>query len=343
MVYITSKYASWASKNMYEIYSALGDALSIASEALRNIRTVRAFSTEHVEVARFEGLVDTMLSKTQKSAVYSTLTNLLTTYIDLGANVMILAYGGYLAITNPDELSPGQLVTFTIYWDRIGSSFSSLNSTLQNLTSSAGAAERVLSLMDTLPTINPNAGVKLKSDTLEGNIEVRDVVFTYQMRPDKQVLQHVDLTIPSNSTVALVGKSGAGKSTILHLVLRFYDLYRPEDGPEGVKSRGEILLDGVNIRDINLRSLHRNMGLVMQDTQLFGGTLLENISYGLEENEFTMKDVQEAAENANADEFIRGFENGYETRIGEKGVRLSGGQKQVRWLECFLMNYRSSR
>ena len=328
MVYITSKYASWASKNMYEVYSALGDALSIASEALKNIRTVRAFSTEHVEVARFEGLVDTMLRKTEKNAVFSTLSSLLTTYIDLGANVMILAYGGYLAITHPDELSPGKLFTFKMYWDRIGSSFSSLNSTLNNLTSSAGAAERVLSLMDNLPTIDPDAGMQVNADTIQGNIKVEDVVFTYQMRPTKKVLQHVSLDIPANSTVALVGRSGSGKSTLLHLVLRFYDLYESEsdDGPQ---NQGSILLDGVDIRDINLRSLHRHMGFVMQSTQLFGGTLLENITYGLEEDEYTFEDVQAAADNANAHEFISGFDNGYETRIGEKGVRLSGGQKQV--------------
>ena len=143
------------------------------------------------------------------------------------------------------------------------------------------------------------------------------VRFAYQMRPDKDVLKEVSLHIPAGSVCAFVGKSGGGKSTLIHLLMRFYD-----------PKAGRITMDGASMTSLNMRCLHRWVGLVAQDTQLFAESVTKNITYGLEDSEWTMDDVIAAATEANAHEFISEFDEGYATRVGERGVRLSGGQKQ---------------
>ena len=135
------------------------------------------------------------------------------------------------------------------------------------------------------------------------------------MRPDQKVLKGLDLHIKPNTVCALVGRSGGGKSTIAHLLMRFYD-----------PKAGRILVDGVDYCDVNLQWMHGHMGLVAQDTQLFGATIEQNITYGLES--YSMEQVIAAARLANAHDFISSFDEGYQTRVGEKGQRLSGGQKQ---------------
>jgi ATP-binding cassette subfamily B protein len=170
-----------------------------------------------------------------------------------------------------------------------------------------------MSLLDNLPDINPDQGIKLEE--VIGNIELRNVEFHYQMRPDRKVLKGVDINIKPGQVCALVGKSGGGKSTIIHLLMRFYDT-----------RGGSIYLDGTEYREINPLSLRQNIGIVAQDTQLFNMTIEQNIAYGLDH--YTKEELYDAARAANAHDFILEFDEGYETRVGERGVRLSGGQKQ---------------
>eukprot|EP01052_Picozoa_sp_SAG31_P012904 SAG31_NODE_764_length_12262_cov_26.578887_10_plen_304_part_00 len=172
-------------------------------------------------------------------------------------------------------------------------------------------------MLDSLPDVDLDAGYKLRREEIKGTFILSNLHFAYQMRPREKVLSGIDLEIAGGSTVAFVGKSGGGKSTMVHLLMRFYD-----------PTSGSITLDGRELRDINLRSLHDNTGLVAQDTQLFGANVKENIAYGLEPDEYTHADLQRAAERSGAAEFINKFSHGFETRIGEKGVRLSGGQRQ---------------
>lgn len=141
-----------------------------------------------------------------------------------------------------------------------------------------GAAARVFNLIDSLPAIDPDKGQKFRDRLqVKGALELRDVAFHYQMRPDNKVLKQVSLTIPANKVTALVGRSGGGKSTIVHLLLRFYD-----------PRTGGVFLDGVDLRDLH-SSYHRYVGIVQQDTQLFGGTILDNITYGLDSSEYTVE------------------------------------------------------
>ena len=144
---------------------------------------------------------------------------------------------------------------------------------------------------------------------------MENVEFHYQMRPEQKVLKGINLTIKSGQVIALVGKSGGGKSTIIHLLLRFYD-----------PRAGRILLDGKDYTTLNPISLRRNIGIVAQETQLFNMTIEQNIAYGIAK--YTQEDLFEAAKLANAHDFIMTFEDGYQTRVGERGTRLSGGQKQ---------------
>lgn len=187
-----------------------------------------------------------------------------------------------------DRLSAGKLITFQLYWNQIQSAYQSIMSVLMSLTRAAGAAQRVLSLVDALPDIDRNAGTKVS--TLEGEIKLDDVQFYYQMRPEHPVISGVNLTVGRGEVCALVGRSGGGKSTIVHLLMRFYD-------PTG----GRILLDGWDLKDLNLRSVHKHMGLVAQDTQMFACSIEENITYGLPH--YTREELEEAARCA----FFQGF------------------------------------
>jgi ATP-binding cassette subfamily B protein len=171
----------------------------------------------------------------------------------------------------------------------------------------------VLTLVELLPDIHP--GGTLPADHLPCELELQGVVFRYQMRPLQTVLAGVSFRVPAGSVCALVGKSGGGKSTLVHLVLRFYD-----------PLEGKITFGGEDYRNINLLSLHRQIGVVSQETQLFNASVAENIAYGTEDA--SEEEIYAAARAAQAHDFVSAFEDGYHTRVGERGQRLSGGQKQ---------------
>jgi len=313
IVFATQLYAKWSKQLNRQIWDAMAKANQVATEAFSNIRTVRAFSTEGQERAKYEGAMDESLRCGIRDAVVGAGTYAFTNYVDLGAGVLVLWYGGLLVMSHEDRLTAGKLITFQLYWNMMNDSWKNLNDIVSSFTRAAGAAQRVISLMELKPDIDPNAGTKLEKVT--GELKLENVDYTYQMRPDAKVLSNVSITIPPNTMLALVGRSGGGKSTIVHLLMRFYD-----------PKAGRITLDGVDYTSLNVKWLHDQMGLVAQDTQLFGTTIEENITYGLEH--YTQEQMVAAAKLANAHEFISGFEDGYGTRVGERGVRLSGGQKQ---------------
>lgn len=198
----------------------------------------------------------------------------------------------------------------------IDSAWKSLNGVVNSLTRAAGAAQRVLSLMDSLPNIDLDAGIVLPASSTPPEMELRHVAFRYSTRPETIVLDDVSFVCSAGTTTALVGSSGGGKSTIISLLMRLYDV-----------EKGQVLFNGMDLRAINVRSVHDKIGLVQQDTQLFATSVLDNISYGME-RAFTAQDVVDAAKRANIHDEIMRFEDGYNTKIGERGVRLSGGQRQ---------------
>lgn len=313
IIFITGTYARWSARINRGVWDALAQANSTATEAFSNIRTIRAFSTEEYEKKKFSASMDEALSKTLRDAIAFSGTFLATNLMDLGSSVVLLGFGGYIIITKSNELTVGQLVTFQLYSSMMNSAYQGLNGVLNQFTKSAGAAERVLTMLEVEADIIPTKGIELPR--LEGSMKLDKVRFHYQMRPDRVVLNNINVDFPHNSVTAIVGRSGGGKSTIMHLLLRMYD---PQEG--------RVLVDGHDIRDLSLVWLHHQCAVVAQDTQLFNCSIEDNIGYGLEN--VTREAVIAAAKAANAHDFIIGFPEGYNTFVGERGVRLSGGQRQ---------------
>jgi ABC-type multidrug transport system fused ATPase/permease subunit len=317
IVFLTNVYARWSRSINKEIYSALGDANTVATEALGNIRTIRAFSTERVETDKYQSAVERALSKSVKDALASSGTSALTSFIDLMTSALILGFGGWQAINHPDELSAGDLLRFQLYLSMTDSSWQSLNGILNSLTISAAAASRVLGLLDSLPSVDLDSGIVVDKLDSPPELELRNVAFAYPTRKSSLVLKDISFICERGTVTALVGPSGGGKSSCIALMMRLYD---PQSG--------QIFFNGQDLRTLNLRSVHQHVGLVAQETQLFGTTVLANIMYSCPPHSVTREDVIEAARKANIYDEIMEFEEGFQTKIGERGVRLSGGQRQ---------------
>eukprot|EP01119_Soliformovum_irregulare_P014910 TRINITY_DN4132_c0_g1_i1.p1 TRINITY_DN4132_c0_g1~~TRINITY_DN4132_c0_g1_i1.p1 ORF type:complete len:878 (-),score=215.90 TRINITY_DN4132_c0_g1_i1:50-2683(-) len=315
-------YSEWSSGINGQIWKALALSYSTAIEGFKNIRTVRAFSREEQEEIKFQKSRKYTLDRGITDAYVSGVTNCLTSYADVSLSIFILWYGGKLAMESPEVLTVGNLVTFQLYWNLMSTNFNTLTGFLNSFTKAASAAQRVISILECQPAIDPMHGVDIPR--VNGDIELRDVEFTYQLRPEEKVLKGFNLKIKPGQVCALVGRSGAGKSTLVQLLLRYYD-----------PQKGDIIIDGTNLRDINPRSYCRCIGVVSQETQLFNATIEENIAYGV--TDYTHEQLIAASTDANVHQFVSEFPEGYQTKVGESGQRLSGGQKQrLALARCFL-------
>ncbi|KAJ1638521.1 P-loop containing nucleoside triphosphate hydrolase protein, partial [Pavlovales sp. CCMP2436] len=312
IIYMTSAYARWSRRQNYMIWQTLGDANADAAEVMSNMRLVHGTSRSPPYYLH----ADPPPLKTQinlNKPTDGTLTVTLGDYLDQGASVIILWCGGATAMTPGSTLSVGRLITYTLYYNRIQNSYNSLNGVLNSFTRSAGAAMRVLSLFDLEPSIPSTLLTGGPHDAI--SVRFEDISFHYQMRPDAPVLSGLSLDVASGTVTALVGKSGAGKSTAIGLLLRFYDV-----------KGGRVLINGLDLRSLNLQSFHAAIGVVTQETQLFNASIEDNIAYGLAS--YTQEQMIAAARQAQAHDFILSLPDGYRTRVGERGTRLSGGQKQ---------------
>lgn len=305
---------SWKVKeNARAIRDRLAALSGSTQEKLAASTIVKAFTREDDEVERFseeaEHLVDLGIRNTQLNG----LSNAAVTSLNTLAPMLIILVGGRIGLFGDGTLAIGTIVQFIMMQAQLYGPFERLNE-LQLVTANAlGATDRIFAIFDTEPEIadRPNA---VKAPHFAGEIEFRNVTFTYpgSARP---IFTGLNLHVPARSTVALVGPSGGGKTTLINLVNRFYEW-----------QDGEILIDGRDLRDYTIYSLRYQIGLVTQEPVLFSGTLYENILYG--RPDATFEEVREAAQRAYADDFIMAMEDGYGTIIGERGVRLSGGQKQ---------------
>jgi ABC-type multidrug transport system fused ATPase/permease subunit len=225
----------------------------------------------------------------------------------------IVAVGWYGAqLVQQNELTVGLLFSFVIYTSFIGGSIAGLGDIYTQLQRSIGASERLLEI-----TRQPDESEAVESEylKLKGEIAFDQVSFTYPSRKDFEVLKQLNFTIAAGEKVALIGQSGAGKSTIISLLMRFYHA-----------THGKVLVDGQDVLEYHLTSYRKNVGIVPQEVILFGGTIQENIAYGNPAASF--EKIREAARKANALEFIESFPEGFATVVGERGVKLSGGQRQ---------------
>lgn len=229
------------------------------------------------------------------------------------ASTALLVYGGWQILQS--RLTLGDLMMFLVYLAMLLGPIATIAGTAVQLQNNLAGLDRVLDLMEQAEEMPDREGaLRVERDQVHAHLELKGVTFRYP-ETDREVLASVDLDIPAGSVVALVGRSGAGKTTLCNLVARFYD-----------PSEGCVLLDGRDLRDIQLQSYRNLLGIVEQDVFLFDGTIAENIGYG--RKQATLEQIQEAAKLAAADGFIRELPQGYASLIGERGVKLSGGQRQ---------------
>jgi len=295
-----------------DVQDQLADSSAIVEESVQGVRVVKSFVREDYEVGRYNTAMqrtfDAAMSLTKIRAAFGPLTF----SIMFMAIVGVLWFGGREVIA--ERLSVGELTSFLFYLLFIAGAFGSFTGLYTQLQEAAGAAQRIFEILDTKPEIDDKPDAITLSD-VRGQITFDGVTFNYGDDGGPDVLQDINLTIQPGEVLALVGPSGAGKSTIVNLIPRFYD-----------PTAGRIMIDGTDLRDVTQKSLRAQIGIVPQETQLFSGSIHENILYGrLDASE---EELVEAARAANAHDFIMKLANGYDTAVGERGVKLSGGQRQ---------------
>jgi ATP-binding cassette subfamily B protein len=291
----------------------VADTSGLAGEVLNAMQTVQAFTLEDMQVQRYaEAVQRSFLTGVRRIRMNAVLIAL--AFVLIFCMLTLFLWVGSRSVL-AGEMSGGQLGQFLMYAFFVGSSATALSSLWGEIQRAAGAMERLSELLHAEPGIQAPPDPEVLPGRATGQVRFERVSFSYPSRPDSRALDDFSLDIRPGETVAIVGPSGAGKSTSFQLLLRFYDLLS-----------GRILIDGTDIARFDPRTLRRQIGLVPQETVLFGESALENIRYG--RPEAGDEEVREAAKKAAADDFIRMLPEGYDTFLGERGTRLSGGQRQ---------------
>lgn len=288
----------------------LAAANVIVEETLHSIMTVKSFTGEDYESNRYKRGLDRVVQIAMKAAGYRGAFISFIIFALFGGIVAVMWYGASLVASG--EMSVGDLVSFVLYTTFIGGSIAGLGDIYGQIQKAIGSSERVLEILDEAPEAST---ADYQATSISGEISFQNVKFQYPTRPEVDVLKNVTFHIGAGDKVALAGHSGAGKSTIIQLLLRLYEL-----------NHGSILVDGKPLEKWNLKQLRRNIGIVPQEVLLFGGSIRENIAYA--KPGASDEEIIAAAKKANAWQFISKFPEGLDTKVGERGVKLSGGQRQ---------------
>lgn len=293
-----------------DIQDRIADTTAIAEEALAAVRIVKAFAREEHESSRYESSVERLFTTSRRKILVRILFSTIIGLLFFAALVGIFWYGGVEVLAG--RLTTGDLVAFIFYAFFIARSVGGMSSLYSTFNTAAGASERVFHLMDGKPEIRDAPGASVLA-RVRGDVSFEQVGFRYE--ESTPVLDDTSFRVDAGQTVALVGRSGAGKTTLVNLIPRFYDV-----------RQGSVKIDGKDVRDVTVQSLREQIAVVPQDVYLFNMSVRDNIRYG--RLEASDEEVLEAARDANVDDFAAALPEGMESVIGERGVKLSGGERQ---------------
>jgi len=321
VTWLVSKYGSRMTLNWQELFGRVGEFNTRIEDSIGGIRVVKAFANEGHEAALFAG--NNQAYRTTKLKAYGIMTASITiTYLSTRlVQLMVMLAGSWLVVQG--EMTYGGFVSFLLLVEVFLRPIDKITGVLESYPKGIAGFRRFTRLIDTEPDIADRKGAKAVT-TLKGDIVFKDAAFSYE--EGRKVLDGLNLMVKAGETVAIVGPSGAGKTTLCSLLPRFYEL-----------DSGSISIDGIDIRDMTQTSLRSQIGIVQQDVFLFGGTIRENIAYG--QLGASDEAIWDAAKRARFDTVIKRLPDGLDTMVGERGVKLSGGQKQrVAIARIFLKN-----
>jgi len=314
LVLVAIIYGRYIRRHAREAQDRLADAGTVLDESLQGIANVKAFGNERLEIARYSQHLDSFLRVILRTARLRASMVSFIIFGVFGSIVLVFWFGAHLMLAG--QLTFGELTRFVLYTTFVGGSVASFAEVTSQVQKTLGATERVRELLQESPEIDSrHAAATTPPPRFQGSVRFDGVSFRYPSRNEIPVLQNLSLDVAAGESIALVGASGAGKSTIVSLLLRFYE---PDSG--------RILVDGRPARDFSVADLRANLAIVPQEVLLLGGTLEENIRYG--KPGATIDEVVAASRLAACHEFIDSFPEGYQTLVGDRGIKLSGGQRQ---------------
>ena len=320
MFVVTTKVREKMKKAFQEQRAQCGELNAKVEDSLLGIRVVKSFANEDIEKEKFAEGNKSFFDVKSKAYKYMGAFSTTTRVFDGVMYIVVVMIGAVFMIKG--YILPGDYVAYLLYVSTLLASVRRIIEFMEQFQRGMTGIERFAEIMDIEPDIKDEDGARELKD-VKGEIEFKNVTFGYG---EDSVLTDINLKVEKGRSIALVGPSGGGKTTMCSLIPRFYEL-----------DKGDILIDGVNIKNITLKSLRENIGIVQQDVYLFSGSVLENIAYGKPGASF--EDIKAAAKMAGADEFIEKLPQGYDTYVGERGVKLSGGQKQrISIARVFLKN-----
>lgn len=298
--------------NMFSLQSKTrGEQTSFIDEMISNQKVAEAYSMNEENKARFDKINDDLAKYSLKATFFSSITNPATRFVNSIVYAAVALFGAIMAVKG--NITVGILSCFLSYANQYTKPFNEISSVVTELQNAIACAARVFELIEEAPEM-PDKADATELENVKGSVEINNLYFSYN--PDRELLKNVNINVEPGKTVAIVGPTGCGKTTLINLLMRFYD-----------PKNGAILVDEVNTQDVTRQSLRQNFGMVLQDTWLKSGTIADNIRLG--KTDATDDEIIEAAKKAHAHSFIKRLPNGYKTKIGEDGGSLSLGQKQL--------------